>query len=40
MKTFNFQRVFPGRALALSRQMNEGVRASDKPRLIVRLAGD
>ncbi|WP_244664689.1 type II secretion system protein GspL [Candidatus Symbiopectobacterium sp. 'North America'] len=36
MKTFNFQRVFPGRALASSRQTNEGVRASDKPR----LAGD
>lgn len=40
MKTFNFQRVFPGRALASSRQTNEGVWASDKPRLIVRLAGD
>ncbi|MGL9720408.1 type II secretion system protein GspL [Symbiopectobacterium sp.] len=40
MKTFNFQRVLTGRALASSRQTNEGVRVSDKPRLIVRLEGD
>lgn len=40
MKTFNFQRVLPGPALAASRQTSDSVRGSDKPRLIVRLAGD
>lgn len=40
MKTFNLQRIFPGRALTASRQMSDSVRTSDKPRLILRLAGD
>ncbi|MFT8210840.1 MAG: type II secretion system protein GspL [Symbiopectobacterium sp.] len=40
MKTFNFQRVLPRRAAASARQRGDSARASDKPRLIVRLAGD